>query len=124
MLILSITLQSYPDDVASRLTGNRRPIPVIPGLRDKLEEGVMNKIFAIAISGVLMTGCTSAATHRADVQDDSMDRVTVGTVQKEIYVGMSGAEVASILSSPNIVSTDANRDEAGRHRVHLRRVDI
>ena len=71
----------------------------------------MNKIIAIAMSAALMTGCTSAATHRADVQDDSMDRVTVGTVQKEIYIGMSGGEVASILGSPNIVSTDANRDE-------------
>jgi outer membrane protein assembly factor BamE (lipoprotein component of BamABCDE complex) len=71
----------------------------------------MNKILAITLSGVLMTGCTSAATHRADVQDDSMDRVTVGTVQKEIYIGMSGAEVAAVLGSPNIVSTDANRDE-------------
>jgi hypothetical protein len=30
----------------------------------------------------------------------------VGTVQKEIRVGMSGAEVATALSSPNIVSTD------------------
>ena len=71
----------------------------------------MNKILAVALAGVLLAGCTSAAQHRADVQDDSMDRVTVGTVQKEIYVGMSGAEVASILGSPNIVSTDGNRDE-------------
>ena len=70
------------------------------------------KTFAVlAIAGVICTGCTSAASHRADVQDDSMDRVTVGTVQKEIYVGMSGAEVASTLGSPNIVSTDGNRNE-------------
>lgn len=71
----------------------------------------MKTFVVLAIASVIGTGCTSAASHRADVQDDSMDRVTVGTVQKEIYVGMSGAEVASILGSPNIVSTDGNRDE-------------
>lgn len=71
----------------------------------------MKTLLAMAAVGLVTTGCTSAASHRADVQDDSMERVTVGTVQKEIYVGMSGGEVASILGSPNIVSTDGNRDE-------------
>ncbi len=71
----------------------------------------MKTVIALAAIGLVTTGCTSAASHRADVQDDSMERVTVGTVQKEIYVGMSGAQVASILGSPNIVSTDGNRDE-------------
>ena len=37
--------------------------------------------------------------------------LTVGTVQREVYVGMSGAEVAEGLGSPNIVSTDENRNE-------------
>ena len=37
--------------------------------------------------------------------------LTVGNVQREVYVGMSGAEVAEVLGSPNIVSTDENRDE-------------
>lgn len=71
----------------------------------------MKRLIALAMAGVVTSGCTSAASHRADVQDDSMERVTVGTVQKEIYVGMSGAEVAIVLGSPNIVSTDGNRDE-------------
>ncbi|MGH8204763.1 MAG: hypothetical protein ACREST_09155, partial [Steroidobacteraceae bacterium] len=39
------------------------------------------------------------------------ERLTVGTVQKEIRVGMSGAEVAAALGSPNIVSTDEERRE-------------
>lgn len=55
-------------------------------------------------------GCVAANKHRAEVQDNS-DRVTVGTVQKEIRIGMSGAEVAQILGSPNIVSTDEKRRE-------------
>lgn len=71
----------------------------------------MKTLIIVVAAALAATGCTSAATHRADVQDDSMERVTVGTVQKEIYVGMSGAEVATILGSPNIVSTDGSRNE-------------
>jgi outer membrane protein assembly factor BamE (lipoprotein component of BamABCDE complex) len=37
--------------------------------------------------------------------------MTVGTVQKEIRKGMSGAEVAEVLGSPNIVTTDAEGRE-------------
>jgi outer membrane protein assembly factor BamE (lipoprotein component of BamABCDE complex) len=59
----------------------------------------------------LLSGCMSAAEHRQAVQDDTGDRVTVGTVQKEITIGMSGAEVAEALGSPNIVSTDDQRRE-------------
>ncbi len=59
----------------------------------------------------LVAGCQSAAYHRQQVQDDSTDRVTVGRVQREIRIGMSGAEVAEVLGSPNIVSTDEERRE-------------
>jgi outer membrane protein assembly factor BamE (lipoprotein component of BamABCDE complex) len=52
-------------------------------------------------------GCISAQQHSTDVQEGLQgDRLTVGTVQKEIRQGMSGAEVAQVLGSPNIVSTD------------------
>lgn len=67
-------------------------------------------ILAMLISMVLM-GCQSAAYHKAAVQDDTADRITVGKVQKEIRVGMSGADVAQVLGSPNIVSTDEERRE-------------
>jgi outer membrane protein assembly factor BamE (lipoprotein component of BamABCDE complex) len=53
----------------------------------------------------------SASQHRQAVQDDTGEKITVGTVQKEIHVGMSGAEVAAVLGSPNIVSTDEARRE-------------
>jgi outer membrane protein assembly factor BamE (lipoprotein component of BamABCDE complex) len=56
-------------------------------------------------------GCMSASEHRAAVQDPAGEKLTVGTVQKEIRVGMSGAEVAAVLGSPNIVSTDEERRE-------------
>lgn len=63
------------------------------------------------LTAFLITGCQTAAQHRANVQDDSTDRMTVGKVQKEIRVGMSGADVAQTLGSPNIVSTDEERRE-------------
>ncbi|HET9403287.1 MAG TPA: hypothetical protein VFO57_01755 [Burkholderiales bacterium] len=66
----------------------------------------------ILIAGCLVfTGCMTAPQHRAAVNDDPADRLTVGRVQKEIRVGMSGADVAAILGSPNIVSTDEQRRE-------------
>lgn len=58
-----------------------------------------------------LTGCKTAAEHRADVESSANDKLTVGTVQKEIRVGMSGAEVASVLGSPNVVTTDEERRE-------------
>ncbi len=60
---------------------------------------------------LLAAGCQSAAYHKEQVQDNSTDRMTVGKVQKEIRIGMSGAEVAEVLGSPNIVSTDEERRE-------------
>ena len=53
----------------------------------------------------------TAGEHRAAIRDDAGDRVTVGTVQKEIKVGMSAAQVAEALGSPNIVTTDEERRE-------------
>ena len=55
-------------------------------------------------------GCT-ASQHVDQVRAEDSDRVTVGTVQKEITVGMSAAEVAAVLGSPNIVTTDEQRRE-------------
>ena len=54
-----------------------------------------------------LTGCMVAPTESSD----SAQNLTVGTVQKEIRLGMTGADVASVLGSPNIVSTDAERRE-------------
>ena len=62
-----------------------------------------------------LLGCTSAAEHRRDVQDTSGERMTVGTVQREVRVGMSGAEVAQVLGSPNVVTTDEQRREVWVH---------
>jgi hypothetical protein len=53
----------------------------------------------------------TATQHRDAVRDNPADRLTVGTVQKEIHLGMSGAEVVSALGAPNIVTTDEERRE-------------
>ena len=53
----------------------------------------------------LISGC---ATSTGATRDENL---TVGTVQREIRIGMSGAEVAEVLGSPNIVTTDENRNE-------------
>jgi outer membrane protein assembly factor BamE (lipoprotein component of BamABCDE complex) len=71
----------------------------------------MRYLISVVLIPIILAGCASASDHRRAVQDDSGDRLTVGTVQKEIRVGMSGAEVAGVLGSPNIVSTDEERRE-------------
>jgi outer membrane protein assembly factor BamE (lipoprotein component of BamABCDE complex) len=73
------------------------------------EIGMVRLVGVLALAA-LLAAC-SASQHRAEVQDPVGDELTVGTVQKEIRVGMSGAEVAEVLGSPNIVSTDENRRE-------------
>jgi len=57
----------------------------------------------------LTSGC--ASHHARNVQSGlDGDRLTLGTIQREVRKGMSGAEVLEALGSPNVVSTD----EAGR----------
>ena len=62
---------------------------------------------------VALSGCQSAREHAADVDaaNAEANKLTVGTVQREIRVGMSGGEVASVLGAPNIVTTDEQRRE-------------
>ena len=64
-----------------------------------------------AMAALLLAGC-SAQNHATDVRaGDEVNRVTVGTVQREVRMGMSAAEVAEVLGSPNIVTTDDERNE-------------
>ena len=63
----------------------------------------------LILVAIVLTACT-ASQHRDAVRDDT-DRVTVGVVQAEINIGMAAAEVAEVLGSPNIVTTDNERRE-------------
>ena len=56
-------------------------------------------------------GCMSANQHYRQTHGPNEKEMTVGVVQKEIRKGMSAADVATVLGSPNIVTTDsANRE--------------
>ena len=67
----------------------------------------MIRIGIIICVATILIGCYSAAQHSTSTQESLQgDRLTVGTVQREIRKGMSGVEVIEALGSPNIVSTD------------------
>lgn len=78
-----------------------------------LDGGTLARVPLIPISlllGVLLlSACVAVPGRAADAASE--DQLTVGLVQREIRLGMSGAEVAEVLGSPNIVSTDENRNE-------------
>ncbi|MDH4048961.1 MAG: hypothetical protein OEW68_15545 [Gammaproteobacteria bacterium] len=66
----------------------------------------------ILAASALASAC-SATHHAADVRAaNDVDRITVGTVQKEIRIGMSATDVAAALGSPNIVSSDGDRQQS------------
>ncbi|WP_223861581.1 outer membrane protein assembly factor BamE domain-containing protein [Geminicoccus harenae] len=66
---------------------------------------------ALMILVPLAASCTSPQQLSQNVSDTSGDRISVGTVQREIKVGMSSADVVAALGSPNMVTTDAQRRE-------------
>jgi outer membrane protein assembly factor BamE (lipoprotein component of BamABCDE complex) len=66
----------------------------------------------LAIAAILaLMGCMSANQHYQQTHGAQERQMTVGTVQKEIRKGMSAAQVAEVLGSPNIVTTDAEGRE-------------
>ena len=69
----------------------------------------MNKLGLAAI--LLLAGCQSAAKHHANLPSTQEREMTVGIVQKEIHRGMSQADVAEALGSPNIVTKDNDEKE-------------
>ncbi len=69
-------------------------------------------LFFLAGLALMMAGCMTAQDHQAAVANADKNKLTVGTVQREIRVGMSGDEVVTVLGSPNIVTTDEKRQES------------
>lgn len=73
------------------------------------------KILLTACLTLSLGACQTVQQHRSGVNEanDSMggNNLTIGTVQAGLKKGMSGGEVASVMGSPNIVSTDANGNE-------------
>ncbi len=62
------------------------------------------------LSILLLTSCT-ASQHHSQLHSEKENKLTVGKVQKFIKTGMSSSEVAEILGSPNIVTSDGPNSE-------------
>ena len=71
------------------------------------------KVSALAtmVAILSLTGCMSAHQHYQQTHGAQEREMTVGVVQKEIRKGMPAAEVAEVLGSPNIVTTDGQGRE-------------
>ncbi|MFU8855874.1 MAG: hypothetical protein ACNA8S_02590 [Deferrisomatales bacterium] len=67
-------------------------------------------ILAVTLVASITAGCMSAQQHYQQTHGAHEKEMTVGIVQREIRKGMSAADVAGVLGSPNIVTTD----ESGR----------
>ncbi|MCS6896632.1 MAG: outer membrane protein assembly factor BamE [Nitrospira sp.] len=66
----------------------------------------------------------TAAGFAAGPTEIKEDRLTVGKVQGEIKIGMPASQVAELLGSPNIVTTDEKRREVWIYdKVSTDRVD-
>ena len=65
----------------------------------------------ILLLSISLSGCLATAQQHREAISDPTDKLTVGTVQKEIKKGMSGAEVAIVLGAPNIVTKDKSEVE-------------
>jgi outer membrane protein assembly factor BamE (lipoprotein component of BamABCDE complex) len=69
----------------------------------------------------LVVASVGCGGNKAEIKED---RLTVGRVQGEVKVGMSAAQVAELLGSPNIVTTDDKRREVWIYdKVSTDRVD-
>jgi outer membrane protein assembly factor BamE (lipoprotein component of BamABCDE complex) len=55
---------------------------------------------------LFLTACASVGDLRKSVNDSSEQKLTLGKAQKEIRQGMSEADVAEALGSPNMVTKD------------------
>lgn len=64
-------------------------------------------VLAILPAAILLSGCQTEPPQPAEKSRS----LTVGTVQKEIRIGMSGADVVNVLGSPNMVTTDDQHRE-------------
>jgi len=76
----------------------------------------------IALGLCVLVAAAGCSSERAEIKED---RLTVGKVQGEIKVGMPASQVAELLGSPNIVTTDEKRREVWMYdKVSTDRVDV
>lgn len=68
-------------------------------------------VSGIVLAVLFLAGGCAAPWHRAALHSTSEREMTVGVVQKEIRKGLSQADVAERLGSPNIVTRDSDGKE-------------
>lgn len=66
----------------------------------------MKPLYFLPVLIIVLSGCASVADHRKALDDSSEQKLTLGVAQKEIKQGMSQADVAKALGSPNMVTKD------------------
>lgn len=71
----------------------------------------MRKYFFPILSVLVLCGCTQDNQPKPIEPPISTSNLTVGVVQKEIKKGMSQSDVATVLGSPNIVSSEGTGEE-------------
>ena len=71
-------------------------------------------LFTSVVVATSLIGCVARS---GGGEGPAEKAATVGVVQKEIKVGMSGAQVAEVLGSPNVVTTDEIGRASCRERV-------
>ena len=68
-------------------------------------------LWSLLFISLLLSGCMTAAQHQKSLHSTQEREMTLGIVQKEIRAGMSQADVATSLGSPNIVTKDSSGKE-------------
>lgn len=68
---------------------------------------MLKSILMVGLIVLVLPSCATLAPQSVN----SEEKLTVGTAQREIRIGMSGADVITVLGSPNLVSTDTERRE-------------
>jgi hypothetical protein len=66
----------------------------------------VKSIVSVIPACLLLAGCMSAARHQQSLGATQDRALTVGTVQKQIQVGVAQSDVAMTLGAPNIVTRD------------------
>lgn len=72
------------------------------------------KLFVLVTAAVvtlIAPACRTVENDRRDLSSTRDRELTAGIVKKEIKKGMSGAQVAELLGSPNITTLDENNRE-------------
>jgi outer membrane protein assembly factor BamE (lipoprotein component of BamABCDE complex) len=90
------------------------PLVAYPSGFTKTQKGevTVKKMIVIVVAvSLLASGCTTATQHQQAVNRYDEEQLTVAAVQRNIREGMSGTEVLAALGSPNIISSDKDRNE-------------